>query len=130
MPTVQTFKDLSVTFKKHPVNDDLIVVKDKAAIAQSIKNLLLTNKGERPFQPELGCDIAKMLFEPLDYGSAAILKGEITNTISRYEPRITIDNIICLPDEGNNGYEVELSYSIIGREDRPVTVEFFLERTR
>ena len=129
MPTVQTFKDLSVTFKNtlSTMISLLSRIRQHCTIYQKS---LLTNKGERPFQPELGCDIAKMLFEPLDYGSAAILKGEITNTIGRYEPRITIDNIICLPDEGNNGYEVELSYSIIGREDRPVTVEFFLERTR
>ena len=57
MPTFQTFKDLSVTFKKHPVTDDLVTVKDKSAIIQSITGLLLTKKGERPFQPELGCDI-------------------------------------------------------------------------
>jgi phage baseplate assembly protein W len=130
MPTVQTFKDLSVTFKKHPVSDDLIVVKDKAAIAQSIKNLLLTQKGERPFQPRLGCDIARMLFEPLDYGSAAILRNEIADTLKTYEPRISIDSILCTPDSSENGYEVELSYTIVGREDTPVTVDFFLERTR
>lgn len=130
MPTVQTFKDLSVTFKKHPVNDDLIVVRDKAAIAQSIKNLLLTQRGERPFQPDLGCDIARILFEPLDYGSGVVLKSEIKNVILNYEPRIAINKLLCIPVESSNGYEVELSYSIIGREDRPVTVEFFLERTR
>jgi hypothetical protein len=130
MPTVQTFKDLSVTFKKHPVNDDLIVVRDKAAIAQSMKNLLLTQRGERPFQPELGCDIASILFEPLDYGSGVVLKSEIKNVIVNYEPRVVINKLFCFPNEALNGYEVELSYSIIGREDRPVTVEFFLERTR
>jgi uncharacterized protein len=130
MPTVQTFKDLSVTFKKHPVNDDLIVVRDKAAIAQSIKNLLLTQRGERPFQPDLGCDIARILFEPLDYGSGVVLKSEIKNVIVNYEPRIAVNQILCIPNESLNGYEVELSYTIIGREDRPVTVEFFLERTR
>ena len=55
MPTqFETFKDLSITFKKHPVTDDLVQVKDKSAIAQSITNLLMTRKGERPFQPELG----------------------------------------------------------------------------
>ena len=64
MPTFQTFKDLSVTFKKHPVTDDLVQVKDKAAIVQAIQSILLTRKGERPFQPELGCDVQNMLFEP------------------------------------------------------------------
>ena len=64
MPTFQTIKDLSVTFKKHPVTDDLVTVKDKSAIAQSITNLLMTRKGERPFQPELGSGLQDMLFEP------------------------------------------------------------------
>jgi phage baseplate assembly protein W len=130
MPTFQTFKDLSVTFKKHPVSDDLVQVKDKASIVQSITALLLTMKGERPFQPQLGCNIQKVLFEPLDYGSAGLIKSEIRNTLNRYEPRININAILCVPDFDNNGFQVELKYTIIGREDAPVAVEFFLERTR
>ena len=130
MPTFQTFKDLSVTFKKHPVTDDLVSVKDKAAIVQAITGLLLTRKGERPFQPELGCDVQDLLFEPLDYASAGIIKREITETIERYEPRISIDDILCQPDFDNNGYDVELQYTITGRDDTPVAVEFILERTR
>tara|TARA_B100001996_G_scaffold73878_1_gene54510 strand:+ start:1641 stop:2033 length:393 start_codon:yes stop_codon:yes gene_type:complete len=130
MPTFQTFKDLSVTFKKHPVTDDLVTVKDKAAIVQSITGLLLTRKGERPFQPNLGSGIQSLLFEPLDYGSASILKSKVGNVLNQYEPRIVVDSIRCEPDFDNNGYEVELSYTIIGREDAPIAVEFFLERTR
>ena len=130
MPTFQTFKDLSVTFKKHPVSDDLVTVKDKAAIVQAITALLLTRKGERPFQPQLGCGIQNVLFEPLDYGSAGIIRSEIRDVLNRYEPRISVDSIRCTPDDMNNGYEVEMSYTIIGRDDAPVAVEFFLERTR
>ena len=130
MPTFQTFKDLSVTFKKHPVTDDLVQVKDKAAIVQAIQALLLTRKGERPFQPELGCDVQNMLFEPLDYASAGTIKQEIRETIDRYEPRVTVTRIECTPDFDNNGYNVEMQYTIIGREDLPVAVEFILERTR
>ena len=130
MPTFETFKDLSVTFKKHPVSDDLVTVKDKAAIVQAITALLLTRKGERPFQPQLGCGIQNVLFEPLDYGSAGIIRSEIRDVLNRYEPRISVDSIRCTPDDMNNGYEVEMSYTIIGRDDAPVAVEFFLERTR
>ncbi|QDH50592.1 baseplate wedge subunit [Synechococcus phage S-B43] len=130
MPTFQTFKDLSVTFKKHPVSDDLVTVKDKAAIVQAITALLLTRKGERPFQPQLGCGIQNVLFEPLDYGSAGIIRSEIRDVLNRYEPRISVDSIRCTPDDMNNGYEVEMSYTIVGRDDAPVAVEFFLERTR
>ena len=130
MPSFQTFKDLSITFKKHPVTDDLVTVKDKAAIVQSIQTLILTKKGERPFQPDLGCDVQSLLFEPLDYGSAALIKGEIAETLERYEPRITINAILCTPDFMNNGFEVEVEFTIVGRDDAPVAVEFFLERTR
>ena len=130
MPDFQTFKDLSVTFKKHPVTNDIVVAKDKAAITQSITALLLTIKGERPFQPNLGSDLTSMLFEPLDYGTSALITSRIRDVLNRYEPRIEVDAIRCIPDEINNGYEVEMTYSIVGRKDTPVTVEFFLERTR
>ena len=130
MPTFQTFKDLSVTFKKHPVTDDLVQVKDKAAIVQAIQGILLTRKGERPFQPELGCDVQNMLFEPLDYASAGTIKQEIRETINRYEPRVTVERLTCEPDFDNNGYNVEVQYTIVGRNDIPVAVEFILERTR
>lgn len=130
MPEFQTFKDLSVTFKKHPVTDDLVTVKDKAAISQSIVNLLLTNKGERLFQPDLGSGIYRTLFEPLDFGTAGLIRSEIADTIGRYEPRIIVDNVVVVPDFENNGYSVELKYIIRGREDTPVGIEFFLERTR
>ena len=130
MPEVSTFKDLSVTFKKHPVTDDLVIVKDKAAVAQSIKGLLLTRRGERPFQPDLGSGLQNLLFEPLDYGSGALIKKEIKETLSRYEPRISITKLMCYPDMSNNGYEVELEYFILGREDRAVALDIFLERTR
>ena len=130
MPKFQTFKDLSVTFKKHPVTDDLVTVKDNAAISQAIVNLLLTNKGERLFQPELGSGIYGTLFEPLDYGTAGLIRAEIVDTIGRYEPRINVNNVIVIPDFDGNGYTVELSYIVRGREDRPINIEFFLERTR
>ena len=130
MPSFQTFKDLSVTFKKHPVTDDLVAVKDKAAIVQAIQGILLTRKGERPFQPELGCDIQDLLFEPLDYGSAAMIKQEIAKCINKYEPRVRVQRIYCNVDFDNNGYNVEMQYKIVGRDDRPVAVDFFLERTR
>ena len=130
MPEVSKFKDLSITFKNHPVTNDLVTVKDNSAVAQSIKGLLLTRRGERPFQPDLGSGLQDLLFEPMDYGSAALIKKEITETLNRYEPRVSITRLYCFPDYGNNGYEVELEYVILDREDKPVALEIFLERTR
>lgn len=130
MPTFQTFKDLNVTFKSNPVTDDLVVVKDKAAIMQSIISLLQTNKGERLFKPDLGCDIRRSLFEPLDYATAGIIRSQIVETVGKYEPRVRVDNVVVVPDELTNSYEVQLSFTIVGRDDAPVTAEFLLERTR
>ena len=130
MPSFQTFKDLSVTFKKHPVTDDLIVVKDKAAIAQAIQNLLFTRIGERVFQPNLCSRLLNLLFEPLDNATAALISLEIRQVLERYEPRIGVNSVIAYPDSDENGFQVELSYSIVGRQDTPVAVEFLLERTR
>ncbi len=130
MPTFETFKDLSITFKKHPVSDDLVVVKDKAAIVQAITALLLTNKGERPFQPDLGCDIRRSLFEPLDYATSGLIRSQVLDVLGKYEPRIEVDDIRVSPDEQNNGYDVELYFTIVGRDDEVIATEFFLERTR
>lgn len=130
MPTFETFKDLSITFKKHPVSDDLVVVKDKAAIIQAVTALLLTNKGERPFKPDLGCDIRRSLFEPLDYATAGLIRSQVVEVLGKYEPRIDVENVRVTPDEESNGYEVELYFRIVGRDDEVVATEFFLERTR
>lgn len=130
MPQFQTFKDLNVTFKSHPITGDLTSVKDETSIKQSIVNLLLTNPGERLFNSEIGCGINALLFEPLDYGIANLVNSEITNTLQEYEPRINIISLNVIPNFDDNGFDVNLEFEIIGREDAPLNVEFFLERTR
>ena len=90
MPEVSKFKDLSITFKNNPVTNDLVTVKDNSAVAQSIKGLLLTRRGERPFQPDLGSGLQNLLFEPMDYGSAALIKKEITSTMHNIFERLNL----------------------------------------
>ena len=130
MATQLSFKDLNITFKKHPVTNDIVVSKDASAIKQAIVNLLLTNKGERLMNPTYGSDIRSYLFEPLDYGTAAQIKGNIQSTIDRFEPRISISELKCVPNYNDNGFDVEMTYIIRGSDEPPVTVDIFLERTR
>jgi phage baseplate assembly protein W len=125
-----TFKDLNITFKPHPITGDLIVTKDEAAIKQAVVNLLLTNKGERFFNANLGSSISELLFEPLDFGTAAMVSAEVQNTLTFYEPRIKVLSVNAVPDFEQNGFDIELFFEIIGREDFPINVNFFLERTR
>ena len=67
-----SFRDVNITFKKHPVTDDVVVSKDNAAIKQSIISLLLTNRGERLFNSDYGSNIRSFLFEPLDFGTCLL----------------------------------------------------------
>lgn len=126
----QSFKDLNLGFKKHPVTDDLVVTKDEAAIKQAIVSLLLTDPGERLFQPELGSGLRSFLFEPLDSATAALINASVRDTLERYEPRIDIIDITTTPNSDENGYEVSLSFEVVGTEIAPLAVELFLERTR
>jgi phage baseplate assembly protein W len=130
MLTFQTFKDLNITLKPHPVTGDLTVKKDEADIKQSITNLLLTSKGERFFNSQLGSGLSDLLFEPLDVGTASSINTEISTLITKYEPRVRITELSTLPNYEDNGFEVDLIVAIVGREDSPVSVQFFLERSR
>ena len=130
MPQQSTFKDLSVVFKKHPVTDDLVTVKDKVAIAQSISNLLQTNNGERPFNPDLGSGLRELLFEQADWGTAAVISGRVKECLIKFEPRIVVLSCNASPDFDNNGFDVEIEYEILGRDDGRIVADVFLERTR
>ena len=130
MPQQSTFKDLSVVFKKHPVTDDLVTVKDKVAIAQSISNLLQTNTNERPFNPDLGSGIRELLFEQADWGTAAAISGRVRECLVKYEPRIKVLRVNSDPDYNNNGFDVSIEYEILGRDDGRIVADVFLERTR
>ena len=107
-----------------------MVVKDSADLKQSIKSLLMTRKGERLFNSEIGTNLTDLLFEPLDFGTASIIRDEIITVLSNYEPRIDILRLEVNVSYESNGYEVDLVYEIVGRDDVPVNVEFFLESAR
>ena len=128
MPSFQTFKDLSITFKPHPVTEDVLVKKDAAAIRQSVSNLLYTRKTERPFDYNIGTNLYNLLFEPLNSITAGLIATEIRTVITQYEPRIVIDNIEVSANFSDNGFDVLLSYIIVGRDDDLIDLNLFLER--
>ena len=117
MPEFQTFKDFNINFKPHPVTEDLQVVKDSADIKQSIKSLLLTRRGERLFNSDLGTSLSDLLFEPLDFGTAALIRDEIFEVIGTYESRIDIIELNVDINADDNGYDIQLEYVIRGRSD-------------
>jgi phage baseplate assembly protein W len=130
MPISRSFKDISITFDKNFVTDDLMVTKDFNAIKQSVKNLITTVPGERFFNPNIGSRITDLLFEPLDFINANLVKSEIEYTIKAFEPRVNLINVIVDQNMDDNGYDVEIEFEVIGLPEKTQSLSLFLERTR
>ena len=124
------FKDLSASFQTSPLSNDLIALKNESAIARSVRNLVLTGQGERPFQPVLGTGVSRLLFENMDKLTASAIRSEIRTTIENYEPRVEINEIIVEPDPEGNAMDVTLQYFIIGIDVPEQELTFALEPTR
>jgi phage baseplate assembly protein W len=126
---VSAFSDLDLNFTIHPVKKDINRYTNETAVVNSIKNLILTNHYERPFQPNIGSNVRRLLFENMDTITATTLQQEIKQTIQNYEPRATISTIAVSPDYDNNGFKVYMEFYVANRTS-PITINFFLERIR
>ena len=124
------FKDISSTFQINPLNRDLIGLTNENAIARSIRNLILTRPGERPFNPILGSNVSGLLFESLDQITASNIKSEISTTIDNFEPRIKLDEVIVKPNLDNNAFDVSIRYTVVGVSASIQVLSFALELTR
>ena len=124
------FLDLSASFQTNPLSNDLIQLKNESAIARSVRNLVLTIQGERPFQPVLGTGVSRLLFENMDKLTASAIRSEVRTTIENYEPRVEIGEIIVEPDYEGNAMHVTLQYFIIGIDVPEQELTFALEPTR
>ena len=124
------FKDLSASFQTNPLSNDLIALKNESAIARSVRNLVLTGQGERPFQPVLGTGVSRLLFENMDKLTASAIRSELRTTIENYEPRVEINEILVEPDFEGNAMHVTLQYFIIGIDVPEQELTFALEPTR
>jgi phage baseplate assembly protein W len=123
------YSDIDFTFTKKPVTGDVALSFDEQAVIRSIRNLLLTNYYERPFNPELGSNLNALLFELVSPLTATSLEREISTMIENYEPRATLNSITVTPLPDKNAYNVSLSF-YIENATLPTTVTLLLERNR
>ena len=123
------FKDLDLNFTIHPLKKDINKNLDQIAVINAIKNLVLTSHYEKPFNPDYGSNVRKLLFETVDIVTASAIEREIQQTIENYEPRVNIISISVIPDPDNNGFSVQMYFYIINQTE-PISVSFLLERTR
>ena len=123
------FSDFSLDFTAHPVTGDITKKLNENAIAQSIRNLLLTSHYERPFKPELGSNLKKFLFEPIDNVTTSLIQDSIFETLRNYEPRVTIQEVLAAPNYDEQRYDVSITF-FVKNTIEPITISFFLERIR
>lgn len=123
------FKDLDLTFTPHPVTGDIVKRYDENAIKMSIINLILTQKYERAFHPEISSRATDLLFEPFSLNIASVISQTIREVIKNHEPRGQIVSISTDADSDENGYKITIRFKV-NNQPEPLTIETFLRRVR
>ena len=126
----KSFRDVSATFQANPLNMDLVALRNENAIARSIRNLVMTIPGERPFNPVLGSNVYQLLFENFDDQTAYAIKTEIENSIRNFEPRVDLSDVQVTANVDNYEFDVVIRYIIVGIDVLPQSLSFALEPTR
>lgn len=123
------FGDIPTNMDIHPKRKDLLTLKNENAVKRSIRNLILTDSYERPFQPEIGGNIKGMLFENLSTLTLSQIENKIESVISNFEPRARVLSVIANSRIDDNAVTVSILFSIIGNS-KPLEVNILLERQR
>lgn len=125
----RTFSDLDLNFTAHPLTGDVARKYDEEAIKQAVKTLILTDNYERPFHSEIGSQIRGLLFEPVTPMLNMLLKRAIIDTITNFEPRVRLIDVVVRFSPDNYDVYVSIEYTIINTT-RPIQIDLVLKRTR
>jgi len=125
----RVYSDLDMKFSKHPVTKDVSLKINEYAIISSVRNIVMTNFGERKFTPKFGSDVLSQLFEPLDDMTAMNIKEEILTSLTNFEPRVKIDFVNVVPNFEQDGFNVTIRFYLLN-SIRPITASLFLQRLR
>ena len=126
----RAFKDISLSFKPHPVPKDLPILKNERAISRSVRNIVETIPTEKFFNPDFGSDVYKSLFDFVDFGTASIIQDQIKTSVKNFEPRVDNVRVEVDPKPDENEFEVIVIYDIVGQEFPTQEYSFILEATR
>ena len=124
------FRDVSMTFNKNPLSNDVISIKNETAIARSLRNIVYTIPGEIPFNPQFGTNISRTLFDNMDKISASLLENQIRDSITRFEPRVNLLNVEVQPLYDTNEFNVNIIYQIVGIDVPAQSLTFVLQSNR
>tara|TARA_B100000212_G_scaffold122532_1_gene91867 strand:- start:733 stop:1134 length:402 start_codon:yes stop_codon:yes gene_type:complete len=126
----RAFKDINLSFNRHPITNDVTVLKNENAIKRSVRNIVNTIPRERFFNPELGSDVRSSLFNFVDFGSASVIQKQIQISIENFEPRVDNLQVNVFPRPDSNEFEINVLFDIIGQQFPTQEFTFLLEATR
>ena len=124
------YSDFKTNFDLNPLTGFLELITNEQAVISSIRNLVLTNKGERHFQPEVGSNIQNGLFEMIDEVQSETLRISILNTIRNYEPRAINPSVEVTPDIQNEAYMININFQLINIPNQVFSAPIILKRIR
>jgi len=122
----RAFKDINLSFKRHPVTNDVVVIRDEDAIKRSVKNIIFTILGEKPFEPNFGSVINESLFDLNTSLNEIRVADEISASLRNYEPRISDIDVTVTVAPDTNEMNCTVQYEIVGLPTPPQEVDVLL----
>jgi phage baseplate assembly protein W len=122
----RAFKDINLSFKRHPVTNDVVAIRDEDAIKRSVKNIIFTILGEKPFEPNFGSVMSQSLFDLNTNLSEIKVSDEIKASLDNYEPRIDNVNVSVSILADSNEMNCTVQYDIVGIPSPTQTVDVLL----
>tara|TARA_A100001201_G_scaffold95657_1_gene82819 strand:+ start:559 stop:960 length:402 start_codon:yes stop_codon:yes gene_type:complete len=129
-PISRGFRDISLSFTRHPVTNDITIIKNEDAIKKSVINLVRTQVNERFFNSFLGTTLGSTLFELINEESFDFLEDEIEVLLRNFEPRIAVTRVFAQSQVDSNSIFVQIEYDIVGLPLPTQEIEFLLQPTR
>jgi phage baseplate assembly protein W len=126
---VETYSDFSNNFTKHPVTNELVLLKNEDSVRQAVKNVILTSINERYFNPFFGSNVNRVLFENFDPFVLEDLRTYINLALNNFEPRVKLVNVTILDNSDKNALSISIVFSIINNPNLQ-KVSIFLKRVR
>lgn len=123
------YSDFRKDLMKNPLTNDVVTRLNEDAVKEALKNLILTDKGERLFQPYLGSDVRKSLFDNMTPATVKMIEQNVRSTINNFEPRVTTVDVQVIADPDNYKVQINISFYVRNVQE-PVSVSIFLERVR
>ena len=122
----RAFKDINLSFKRHPVTNDVVTIRNEDAIKRSVRNIIFTILGEKPFEPNFGSAINESLFELNTSLNEVRIEDEIKSSLLNYEPRIANTEVTVSVYPDSNEMNATVQYDIVGIPAPPQSVDVIL----